>query len=188
MTANVVILQLVILTVVLESDLGRRKIGWFRVARPVIAVATIVPFFFTTMPTGGNNLVLQGAGALAGALLGAFSVSPLLMSVGYEQAWRRRHFRSADTPATPAVVSHAGAGYAAVWIAVTLARLGFAYGSEHVFPAALGRFMAEQQISPDALTNTFIFLAIAMDLARSLGLWARAHTHLVRTRTVPAHA
>ncbi|MFD8096441.1 hypothetical protein [Streptomyces malaysiensis] len=188
MTANIVILQLVILTVVLESDLGRRKIGWFRVARPVTAVAAIVPFFFTTVPTGGNDLILQGAGALTGALLGAFSVCPLLMSVGHDPAWRRRHFRTATTPAKPAVVSHAGAGYAAVWIAVTLARLGFAYGSEHIFPAALGRFLVDQQLSADALANAFILLAIAMDLARSLGLWARARTHLVQAGIAPAHA
>src|SRR5208282_3658199 len=39
--------------------LSRRKIGWFRVARPVIAVATIVPFFFTSLPADGNDLLLQ---------------------------------------------------------------------------------------------------------------------------------
>jgi hypothetical protein len=50
MSASIVILQLVVLGVVLESDLGRRKIGWFRVLRPVVTVVIIVPFFFTTLP------------------------------------------------------------------------------------------------------------------------------------------
>lgn len=182
MTTNIVILQLAILSVVLESDLGRRKIGWFRVARPIIAVAVIVPFFFTTLPTGGDDLALQGVGAAAGALLGAVSVCPLLMAVVFEPAWRRRHFATARTPAKRAAVSRAGAGYAAIWIGVTVFRLGFAYGSEHWFPGQLGRFMAVHQVSPGALTNAFIFLAITMDLARSFGLWSRARRALASSR------
>jgi len=174
MTASIVILQLAVLTVVLESDLGRRKVGWFRVARPVIAVATIVPFFFTTVPTGGGNLLLQAAGLSAGVVLGALAVSPLLMSVDFAPAWRRRHFRTARTPASPAAVSHAGVGYAALWIGVTFARLTFAYGADHWFPAPLGTFMHTHDLSSTALANCFIFLAIAMDLTRSLGLWTRA--------------
>jgi hypothetical protein len=184
-TANIVILQLAILTVVLESDLGRRKIGWFRVGRPIIAVAVIVPFFFTTLPTGGDDLALQAIGATVGVLAGAVSVSPLMMQVSYERAWRRRHFTTSRTPAKPSAVSHAGAGYAAIWIGATVARLGFAYGSEHWFPAQLGRFMTAHDISRDGLANAFIFLAIAMDLARSLGLFARARTALSRRARIP---
>jgi len=65
MTASIVILQMAVLAVVLESDLGRRKIGWFRVLRPVVTVVAIVPFFFTTLPTARDDLILQAAGALA---------------------------------------------------------------------------------------------------------------------------
>lgn len=182
MTTNIVILQLAVLTVVLESDLGRRKIGWFRVARPLIAVVGIVPFFFNSLPTGGGDLVLQAIGVAVGIVLGGFSVCPLLVAVSYEPAWRRRHLATSRTAAQPAAVSHAGLGYAVIWIVATLARLGFAYGSEHWFPAALGRFMAAHHLSPDALANAFIFLAIAMDLARSLGLWTRARAVLATTR------
>lgn len=182
MTTNILILQLAILSVVLESDLGRRKIGWFRVARPIVAVAFIVPFFFTTLPTGGDDLALQGVGAAVGVVLGAVSVCPLLMAVVFEPAWRRRHFTTARTPAKPAAVSRAGAGYAAIWIGATVFRLGFAYGSEHWFPAQLGHFMATHQLSREGLTNAFIFLAITMDLARSFGLWARARRALAPSR------
>ncbi|MCX5264984.1 hypothetical protein [Streptomyces sp. NBC_00199] len=107
MTANIVIMQLAILAVVLESDLGRRKIGWLRVGRPVVGVAVIVPFFFTSLPTGGNDLLLQGAGALAGAALGLFSVCPLLVSVDYQTDWRRGWPRTSPTPGGPAAL---GAG------------------------------------------------------------------------------
>ncbi|KUN59270.1 hypothetical protein [Streptomyces griseorubiginosus] len=183
MTANIVIMQLVILAVVLESDLGRRKIGWFRVGRPIIGVGLIVPFFFTSLPTGGNDLLLQSAGTLAGAALGLFSVCPLLVSVDYHPDWRRRWPRTSRTPGKPAAVSRSGAGYAAVWIAVTAARLGFAYGAQHIFPVGLGVFMTTHHLSDTALTNGFIFLSVSMSLFRSLGLWVRGRA--CRARAVP---
>ncbi len=171
MTTSVLILQLAVLGVVLESDLGRRKVGWFRVLRPVIAVVLIVPFFFTSLPTSGHDLLLQGAGALAGLLLGLFAMGPWFVSVGYEPAWRGRFGRSQPRGTA---VSHAGAGYAAVWIVVTAVRLWFAYASQHEFPHQLGQFLAAHQLSPTALTNAFIFLSIGMDLFRSVLLYGRA--------------
>ncbi|MFC9931569.1 hypothetical protein [Streptomyces sp. NPDC127190] len=184
MTANIVIMQLAILAVVLESDLGRRKIGWFRVGRPIIGVALIVPFFFTSLPTGGNDLLLQGAGAVAGAALGLFSVCPLLVSVDYAPEWRRRWPRTSPAPGKPVAISHSGVGYAAVWIAVTAARLGFAYGAQHVFPVGLGVFLTAHHLSGTGLSNGFIFLSVSMSLCRSLGLWVRGRARLARTMTV----
>jgi hypothetical protein len=171
MTTSVLILQLAVLGVVLESDLGRRKVGWFRVLRPVIAVVLIVPFFFTSLPTSGHDLVLQGAGALTGILLGLFAMGPWFVSVGYEPAWRGQFGRSRPRGT---VVSRAGAGYAAVWIVVTVVRLWFAYGSQHEFPHQLGHFLVAHQLSPAALVNAFIFLSIGMDLFRSVLLYGRA--------------
>ncbi|MBA9050767.1 MULTISPECIES: hypothetical protein [Streptomyces] len=184
MTANIVIMQLAILAVVLESDLGRRRIGWFRVGRPVIGVALIVPFFFTSLPTGGNDLLLQGFSALAGAALGLFSVCPLLVSVDYHPDWRRRWPRTSPTPGSPAAVSRSGAGYAAVWIAVTAARLGFAYGAQHVFAVGLGVFLTNHHLSATGLTNGFIFLSVSMSLFRSLGLWVRGRARLAKAGPV----
>lgn len=189
MTANIVILQLVILGVVLESDLGRRKIGWFRVLRPVIAIVLIVPFFFTSLPTGSNDLLLQAAGALAGLLLGLIAVSPLLVSVGYDPSWPGGHWArlSGRTHAhgKPAAVSRAGWGYAILWAAVTVLRLGFAWGSQHLFSTELGHFLVSHQLSGTALTNAFIFLAVGMDLFRSVLLGIRGHNARL-TATAPA--
>jgi hypothetical protein len=172
MSTNVLILQLALLGVVLESDLGRKKVGWFRVLRPVIAVVLIVPFFFTSLPTGGHDLLLQGAGALAGALLGLACMTPRFVQIGYDPAWRSRIFR--HRPPRGRVVTHAGAGYASIWIAFTALRLWFAYASQHEFPVQLGHFLAAHQLSGTALTNAFIFLSIGMDLFRSVLLAARA--------------
>ena len=171
MTSSVLILQLAVLGVVLESDLGRRKVGWFRILRPLIAVVLIVPFFFTSLPTSGHDLLLQGAGVLAGLLLGLFAMCPLLVSVGYDPAWRGRFHRG-----LPRARWSAGPGPAdaSVWIAVTVARLWFAYAAQHEFPVQLGHFLAAHQLSETALTNAFIFASIGMDLFRSVLLAGRS--------------
>ena len=171
MTTSVLILQLAVLGVVLESDLGLRKVGWFRVLRPIIAVVLIVPFFFTSLPTSRNDLLLQGAGALAGLLLGLASMGPWFVTVGWHPAWRGRFHRGQPKGV---VVSRAGLGYASLWIVVTAVRLWFAYAAQHEFPVQLGHFLAAHQLSATALTNAFIFLSIGMDLFRSVLLAARA--------------
>lgn len=175
MSASIVILQLVVLGVVLESDLGRRKIGWFRVLRPVVTVVTIVPFFFTTLPISGNNLALQAAGGVVGATLGLASVSSLFVSVGfdpdYTSRWSLRTLRRGRRRG--ASISRAGVGYAAIWVAVFAARMGFAYGAQDVFPGALGQFLAAWHLSASGLANAFILLSIGMDLFRSIGLLGR---------------
>lgn len=81
MPASVWILNLVVLGAVLEADLGRRKIGWVRLLRPLLTVALICPLFLDAVPTGGHNLVLQAAGIVAGVLLGL--AAHLFISVGY---------------------------------------------------------------------------------------------------------
>ena len=87
---------------------------------------------------------------LAGLLLGLFSMCPLLVSVGYDPAWRGRFHR--DRP-KGTVVSRAGACDASLWIAVTVARLWFAYAAQHEFPVQLGHFLAANQLNPTASTK-----------------------------------
>jgi hypothetical protein len=177
-----VILSLAILGVVLESDLGHKPIGWFRIARPIIVAVALVPIFFKTLPTSGNNLALQGVGALLGISLGLFSVSPLFVSVRFDPSFRGRLARARSQPGKPAVVTFSGAGYATVWIIASAARLAFAWTSQHLFPHALGVFMAKHQLSGDALTNALIFLPLGMDMFRSVGLLARGSTALRKGR------
>jgi hypothetical protein len=161
------------LTVVLESDLGTRNVGRFRVLRPIITAAAIVPFFVGQGATGGYGLLLEIGGTAAGLLLGLLVSALMPVHAGFVKGRRRAR-------------SRAGLWYALTWTVVVAARLFFAYGSVHLFGPQLGRWMAGHQVSNDALTDALIFMAVAMMLTRSALLHTRARSALAQHDSAPA--
>jgi hypothetical protein len=185
MPANVWLLNLMVFGALLEADLGRRKIGWFRVLRPLITAAAIVPLFLTSVPTSGHDVALQAVGAGMGVLLGL--AAHLFVSVGFGPV-RGKKPKLAGQGTSGRPFSRTGFGYAAFWAGIFAARLVFIYGAYHWFSRPLGQFLATHQLSAAGLTNALIFMAIAMALARSalLGLRGRAATRRATAGTAAA--
>jgi hypothetical protein len=181
MPASTWIINLVVLGVVLEADFGRRRIGWFRVLRPMITALAIGPLFLDSIPTTGHNVLLQVLGAAAGALLGL--AAHLFVSVGYGPVKGMKATRNGP-------FSRAGFGYAAFWAVIFGGRLLFIYGSENWFSRSLGQFLASHELSAAGLTDALIFMALAMAVARSalLATRGRASARRAAGTSTPAVA
>src|SRR5580658_10192760 len=156
MPTDVLIVNIAVLFAVLEADLGRRKITTFRILRPLLLAAGIIPLFIAHPATAGNGEILEIALAGLGALLGVVAASSLMKV-------------SADG-ATQQSVSTAGPAYGVFWVVVIGTRLLFTYGANHWFSTQLGHWLATNGITVDALTDALIFMAVAMAVARTLRL------------------
>jgi hypothetical protein len=155
------IVNAVVLAAVLASDLGRaRKVGALRLLRPLVAAAVIVPLFVGRPAGHGTGLVVEIAGTVAGLLAG-------LAAAALTGVYR--------SPQTGRPVSRAGAAYAALWVVVIGARAAFSYGAGHWFQGPLVSWATAHQVSVAAITDGLIFMAIAMLLARTVGLGVRAY-------------
>jgi len=154
------IVNVAVLASVLATDLGpARKVGRARILRPLIVAAVIVPLFARSPAHSGTALALEIGGTITGMLLGLAAAA--LIKV----------YRS-DTTGKP--VSRAGYGYAALWTAVIASRTAFSYGAVHWFPTQLVNWGTAHQVTVNALTDTLVFMAIAMLVTRTLGLATRA--------------
>lgn len=150
------IIDALILAAVLEADLGaHRKIGRLRILRPLLLAGVIIPLYLKTVTTTGAGLSLEIALGAAGLVLGI--VATMLMSV----------YRS---PVTGKPVSRTGFAYGALWTVVIGARAAFSYGSTHWFGPQLGGWMTRNAVTTGAITDALIFMAVAMLLARTVGM------------------
>jgi hypothetical protein len=156
MPASVWIINLVVLTAVLEADLGSRRITWFRLARPVVLGGVIIAFYIKGVAGSGDGLGLE-LGLAALGVAGGLAAGAIF-----------RVYRDSAGHAR----SQAGAGYAALWVVVIGARIGFAYATTHSH--GLQTWLGTHHISSGTLTDALIFMAAGLLLARTGTLLARA--------------
>lgn len=147
-----------ILTIILATDLGHRRITTMRMLRSLIAVAIIIAIFVHSFPTAGNDVSLQLAGVGVGVICGL--IAGALLPAYRDEAGE---FRTVG-----------GVGYALVWIVLSSARVIFAYGTEHWFSEGIIRFSIDYKLSgADVYANSFVFMSLAMVLARTGVLLAK---------------
>lgn len=150
----------VVLIAVLEADLGpHRAIGRFRILRPLLLAAGIVPLYLEALATSGTGLALEIVGTVAGLVAGL-------------AATVLTHVYRSNSSGRP--VSRSGTGYAALWIVIIGARAAFSWGSVHWYAPQLGHWMVRNNVSAAAITDSLILMAVAMLLTRTLGLAGRA--------------
>jgi hypothetical protein len=150
-----------LLVFILASNLGTRRLTRQRQLLPLALVVVAGWLLLRHVPTVGHDVQLEAVGLLVGATLGV--AAGLLVRVR----------RTAGGEA----VAHAGTGYAALWVGVIGGRMAFAYGADHWFPQAIGRFSMTHQITgADAWTSAFVIMALAMVVVRVAvtGLAARS--------------
>src|SRR3954451_18224975 len=151
MTTTMYLLNLGLLAFVLWANLGTRTVTRSRLTLPVLLVVAAGAVFLRDVPTAGHDVALEAVGIGAGVLLGV--VAGALVRVDRDTVGR--------------LVMRAGAAYAALWVAVIGGRMLFAYGADHWFPVAIGRFSMTHQITgADAWTAAFVLMALAMVLTR----------------------
>ncbi|MCA2229745.1 hypothetical protein MTP10_25945 [Nonomuraea sp. 3-1Str] len=169
---SVFLLNLIIFAIAIESDIGRRKVGLFRLLRPVAGAAALVPIFFDGFELSGTGLLLEAAATVLGLAMGLAAVS---------------FMRFEYVPDKQAVYSRAGLAYVTAWVAITLTKVAFSYGATHVFGPELGRWMAAHDVGANALKAAIILLNVSTMLARVGGIHVRARaTAAPRPAPVPA--
>jgi hypothetical protein len=158
MSVSVWIVNLVVLAVVLQADLGRKKITRFRLIRPLVLGAAIAGFYIGGMVGTGTSLWLELGGVGAGIVLGLGASA--LMRV------------YSDDDGNP--WSLAGPSYAGLWMVVVGARLWFGYAANHSLRIPVGTWMYLHHVTSAVIVDAFIFMAIAMVLTRTASLFVRS--------------
>src|ERR1700733_6497589 len=160
-----------VLVLLVLRQIRETRLTWQILLLPVLIVIGAACYYLRSVPTAGNDLLLDLTLAAAGATLGALFT----------------HLRrSAD--GTP--LSRAGWVAAILWVVGISARMGFAWATSHGAAPAIGRFSVAHSItSVDAWVAALFLMALAEVVTRLAVLWARSRRLPAAAPTaVPARA
>jgi hypothetical protein len=144
---------------ILATQLGRRRLTIRRLLIP-LAVAGFVGFqYLHGIPTQGGDLDFIVLATAAGAACGLLVACLVRVERG----------------GAGSIITRAGLGYAAVWVAVLGGRLAFGYLAQHQWMGAVRQFSIDHAITGSAAwTAAFVLMALAMVGARTLVIAVRA--------------
>jgi hypothetical protein len=143
---------------ILATQLGTRRPDAKRLLLPVAIVAGVGFKYLRSMPSGSTPHLLEAAGAGTGLLFGLGAVALIKVR------------RDADGRAATV----AGWPYAALWTVALAMRLGFAYGSTHMFKSQIARFSITHHVPADTYGTAFVLMVLTMIVVRTAGVYLRA--------------
>ena len=158
MNATGYIVNAILVLLVLRQTRATR-LGLQSLVLPVLLVAGAAAYYLHSVPTAGNDIVLDVTLVAAGAALG----------IGCALA--TRVWRGGDGYA----MARAGGVAAVLWVVGIGCRMGFAFASSHGAGPAIARFSAAHSItSGNAWVAALVMMALAEVTARLVVLRMRA--------------
>ena len=148
-------LILLVIRQIREHPLDARSL-----ATPVLAVGAAAVMFLHSVPAGGSDLVLEAAGVLAGAAMGAIGGLATRLRLG----------------ADGQPLGRAGVLAAGMWIGAVGARLAFAVAAGNGAGPAIARFSVAYHITgSSAWVAALVMMALADVLTRLVVIYLRGH-------------
>lgn len=173
MSATDYIINAILVLLVLRQ-IRENRLTWQTLVLPVVLVAAAAAYYLRSVPTAGNDVVLDVTLAAAGAVLGALCALATHMRRG----------------ADGVVLARAGWLAAIFWVVGIGARMGFGYASGHGAGPAIERFSAAHAItSGSAWVAALVMMALAEVITRLAVMRLRAAQvpAVAATPRVPAH-
>ncbi len=157
MTTTDCILDTALVLLVL-IQIPERRLTTKALVRPMVILAIAVANYFHGIPTAGNDLVLIGAVALIGLLIGVASGQAVLMRRGEDGE----------------VLARSGWASGFFWVLGMGSRFAFAVWISHGGAATVGQFSAQHSItSAEAWTVALLAMAVLEVTGRTLVMAAR---------------
>lgn len=148
-----------ILVLLVLRQIRETRLSWQMLVLPVVLVVAAAAYYLRSVPTVGNDVVLDVTLAATGAVLGALCALATHMRRG----------------ADGMVLARAGFLAAILWVVGIGARMGFAYASGHGASPAIERFSAAHSItSGSAWVAALVMMALAEVIMRLAVLRLRA--------------
>ncbi len=148
-----------ILVLLVLRQIQERRLDLVSLVLPVVLVGAAAAYYLHSVPTAGNDIVLDLTLAATGTILGVAC------------ALTTRMWRGADGVA----LARAGVVAAILWIVGIGSRMGFALYSSHGGGPAIVRFSVAHDITSSAAwVAALVMMALAEVIARTVTLRVRA--------------